>query len=171
MEGYLLQNYELVDKAMELAREAGMEISLDLASYNVVTHHLDHIRQLCSRHVDILFANEEEGRAFALQDSDGEVIGKMADHCPVSILKLGPRGSQTWFRGNSLETRAIPAQVLDTTGAGDIFAAGFLAGYAQEREPSQALVWGSSLASEIIQILGARLPDGVIGRYRKEWGL
>lgn len=169
IEGYLLQNYELVDKAMALARQEGLEISLDLASYNVVSHNLDHIRSLCHDFVDILFANEDEGRVFTKETLDDRILKVMSDYCPISILKLGARGSQTWFKNQVIKTNAVSADVKDTTGAGDIFAAGFLAGYARGESPELSLEWGSHLASEIIRILGARLPDVVIKQYRKSW--
>ncbi len=171
IEGYLLQNLELIEKAMSLARQQPMTVSLDLASYNVVLANLSVIRDLCRQHVGILFANEEEGKAFAGDQDDEDILEKMSGSGSVAILKLGARGAKVKYDGKIESLPAIPSLVQDTTGAGDIFAAGFLAGYAHGKDMMQSLCWGTQLAAEIIRIIGARLPQATIGKYKQAWGI
>lgn len=171
VEGYLLQNQALIERAMELAAAKSMTVSLDLASYNVVLANLDVIRGMCQKHVHILFANEEEGRAFTGETSDEAILEAMEEHCRISILKIGPRGAKIRQQGVQHHVPAIRAEVQDTTGAGDIFAAGFLAGYVHDRDLKDSIVWGTQLASEIIRILGARLPREKILAYKGNWGI
>ncbi len=171
IEGYLLQNPELIEKAFFLAGQQSLTISLDLASYNVVLSNLNVIRTLCARYVNILFANEDEGKAFAGEESETVVLEQMSAHCALSILKLGARGAKLRCQEKVLEIPAVPSSVQDTTGAGDIFAAGFLAGYAHGREWNESLAWGAEMASEIIRIIGARLPEDTIVGYKRKWGI
>lgn len=171
IEGYLLQNRKLIRRAMEIAKMKSLTVSLDLASYNVVLANLEEIRNICMEHVHILFANEEEGKAFSGEESDELILEQMAGNCTVSILKLGPRGARLKQQEKVTRFPAIPTKVLDTTGAGDIFAAGFLAGYANDRDMKISLSWGTELASEIIQVLGARLFKETILHYKTRWGI
>ena len=64
MEGYLVQNHDLVRKAFQLAKQENLQISLDLASYNIVDENVDFLREVTEQYVDILFANEEEAKSF-----------------------------------------------------------------------------------------------------------
>jgi len=171
IEGYLLQNIELINKAFSLAKQQAMAISLDLASYNVVLSNLEVIRTLCAEYVTILFANEEEGKAFAGVASEEVILQQMASHGAVSILKLGARGAKLRHETETIEMPAVISHVQDTTGAGDIFAAGYLAGYAYGKDKRDSLQWGAELASEIIRIVGARLPEKTIRFYKKKWGI
>ncbi|MEG1910070.1 MAG: adenosine kinase, partial [Bacteroidales bacterium] len=92
IEGYLVQNYALMEEAMRLAKQAGLKISYDLASYNIVEDHLDFIKKMVTEYVDILFANEEEAKAFTGKE-ELEALDILSEYCPVSIVKIGCRGS------------------------------------------------------------------------------
>lgn len=171
VEGYLLQNPKLIRRVFSLAKENGKSISLDLASYNVVLANLEVIKSLCSQYVGILFANEEEGKAFAGTENEEAILDNMAAASAISILKLGERGARVLDGDGVLSIDAVPADVRDTTGAGDIFAAGFLAAYAHNQSRSVSLQWGAQLAAEIIAVIGARLPQETIERYKADWGI
>ena len=154
VEGYLVQNRELVEFVMSEAKKRGMEVCLDLASYNIVEENLDFFNHLLKDYVDIVFANEEESHALtsALPEEALAVLGGM---CATAVVKLGARGSSA-RRG--AETVVVSAQkverVVDTTGAGDYFAAGFLEGYIKGESLAESLERGGSLSAEVIQVIG-----------------
>jgi len=158
IEGYLVQNYPLITRAVELARKAGLLISIDLASYNVVEEHKGFLEKLLSEQVDIIFANEEEAKAFTGMDPYRalEILGDLADY---AIVKTGPKGSLVKNKNQVFHIDAIPAQCIDTTGAGDLYASGFLYGLVNGCSPENCGKIGSLLAGNIIEVVGARMDD------------
>jgi sugar/nucleoside kinase (ribokinase family) len=157
LEGYLIFDLPLVEKACMLAKSLNMEIALDLASYNVVETKLNDFRELAAKYVDILIANREEARAFT--GSDGiDALHEMSQISSVAIIKNGSEGSII-KRGNEIiKIDAAPTNVCDTTGAGDLYAAGFLYGYSLNYPLHICGEIGSLLAAKVIEITGARLP-------------
>ena len=97
VEGYLVQNHALILRAVELAKEKGMKVCLDLASYNIVAADHEFFTRLVTEYVDVVFANEEEARAFA-QAEPAEALECLHSLCEVAVVKLGPAGS-TIMRG------------------------------------------------------------------------
>ena len=156
IEGYLVQNKELLLRAAQLAKGLGMEISLDLASYNIVSENLDFLTEFVQRYVDIVFANELEAKAFAHR-VDGDAAAYIAGMSNVAVVKVGSRGSFVQ-RGNVLMVVA-PEQVesVDSTGAGDLYAAGFLYGYACNMSLDRCGKIGSYCAAQVIQGVGAKM--------------
>lgn len=158
LEGYLIINKPLVEKACSLAKMKGMKVAIDLASYNVVDARKDDFREIIEKYADIVFANEEEARSFTEFDAEPalEEISKM---CEVAVVKIGPGGS--WIkRGEEiLRIDAFPVDVVDTTGAGDLYAAGFLYGYSRGESLECCGLYGSTLAGHVISIVGARIED------------
>lgn len=92
IEGYLVQDHELILRAMQLGKEAGLQICLDMASYNIVEGDLEFFDILITKYVDIVFANEEEAKAYTGKDAWG-AINEIASKCSVVIVKLGAQGS------------------------------------------------------------------------------
>ena len=92
IEGYLVQDHDLILRAMQLAKEAGAQICLDMASYNIVAEELDFFTTLINKYVDIVFANEEEARAYTGKDA-WEAINEISAMCSVVVVKLGAQGS------------------------------------------------------------------------------
>jgi sugar/nucleoside kinase (ribokinase family) len=159
IEGYLVQNHDLIKKAVELAGKNNLKVSLDLASYNVVEANLEFLKSLAGNYVDIIFANEEEARAFTGREAREAlaIIGKLAE---IAVVKTGKNGSLVYHNGEICEVAAIPAKPVDTTGAGDLYAAGFLYGLINERPPDQCGFAGSLLAGKVIEVVGAKIrPD------------
>lgn len=157
VEGYLAQNYALLEKAFRLARQQKMIISLDLASYNVVEEHHDFLVRILPEYVDIVFANEEEARAFTKKDPH-EALNIFSCYCKIAIVKTGREGSLIKTGNSTFEVAAIPANVVDTTGAGDQYAAGFLYGYAHDKPLRICGKIGALLAGNVIENIGARIP-------------
>jgi sugar/nucleoside kinase (ribokinase family) len=92
IEGYLVQNHELIRTAVKLAKEAGLQVSIDLASYNVVEANLEFLKEIIRKYVDIVFANEEEARAFTGKEPE-EALIHISDHCDIAVVKVGKEGS------------------------------------------------------------------------------
>ena len=161
IEGYLLFNPALADKVMATARAAGCTVSLDLASFEVVNVARDWIFQQLRAGVDVVFANEDEARALFQADHDFEAYARrLADFGGVAAVKMGKDGA--WVaRGDELH-RIFPVsvdEVVDTTGAGDAWAAGFLFGHLRGRPLAYAGAIGSMLGAETVRHLGASVPD------------
>jgi sugar/nucleoside kinase (ribokinase family) len=159
IEGYLVQNHELIEAALTMAKSLQMTVILDLASFNVVTSDKEFIQSLIDRYVDILFANEEE--ATALTEKPSEVaIHEIAEKVPVVIMKGGAKGS--WVKQKDLFIH-VPAykeiNPLDTTAAGDYYAAGFFYGMINGANPEICAKLGTLLSYYIIQVIGTKLPE------------
>lgn len=154
VEGYLVQNHMLIDSVMQMAKKQGMTICLDLASYNIVENDTEFFRYLLESFVDIVFANEEESKAFTGSEPM-TALGQLAAMCDIAVVKLGANGSSAQ-RGNEVARVDAPevAQVVDTTGAGDYFAAGFLYAYINGESLEKCLQKGGELSAEVIQVIG-----------------
>ncbi len=159
VEGYLVQNHALMTHVMTLARTLGLTVCLDLASYNVVQADLAFFRELVTDYVDIVFANEEEAMAFTGKEGAGAAreLGRL---CRVAVVKQGPAGACVCCGDDfaMAPAEAMP-QVVDTTGAGDYFAAGFLYAWGNGWTLDRCLEWGGRLAAQVIQVVGTTLPD------------
>ena len=144
---------------MQMAKKSGLEISLDLASYNVVLENLDFLKQITRDYVDILFANEEEAKAFTGKEP-GKALDEMASVCEIAIVKLGAQGSCIKRREYTYEIAPMPDVVcLDSTGAGDLYASGFLYGLTKELSLQECGRIGSIVAGNIVQVIGSKLDD------------
>ncbi len=157
IEGYLVLNTELVEKALKIAKAKNMTISLDLASFNVVEAHLQFLRDMTVKYVDIVFANEEEAKAFTGKEPEG-ALTEIAAMCTVAVVKTGKNGSLIQQGDDVFRIGAIPAKVIDTTGAGDAYAAGFLYGLSKGLSADRCGHIGALLAGNVIQVMGGKIP-------------
>lgn len=158
VEGYLIYNLPLVEKAFRIAKENRMCIALDLASFNVVNEKLAEFDRLVTEYVDIVFANEEEARSFTGL-GPVEALEAISAKCKIAVVKTGPDGS--WIkRGDEiLKVDALRVNAVDTTGAGDLYAAGFLYGFSHGFGLEKCGLFGSILAGKVIEVIGARMPE------------
>lgn len=157
IEGYLVQDHDMILRAIELAKEAGLQVCLDMASYNIVEENLDFFSMLINKYVDIVFANEEEAKALTGEEPAKalEIISKM---CSIVVVKVGARGSLIRKGSEESCVQAVSVKkVIDTTGAGDYFAAGFLYGLSCGYSMEKCAAIGSILSGEVIQVIGAEL--------------
>ncbi len=162
IEGYLVQDHDLILRAMQLAHEAGAQICIDMASYNIVANDLEFFDMLVTKYVDIVFANEEEAKAFTGKEA-AEAVDEIAAKCSVAVVKLGSKGSCIRKGTKSITVAPMPVKkVVDTTGAGDYYAAGFLYGLICGYSLEKCAAIGSILASNVIQVVGTTLP-------KKKW--
>lgn len=157
IEGYLVQDHAMILRAIELAKEAGLQICLDMASYNIVEGDLEFFTTLINKYVDIVFANEEEAKAFTGKEPE-EALNEIAKMCSIAIVKMGAKGSCIKKGTEKVCVEAIPVKnVVDTTGAGDYFAAGFLYGLTCGYSLEKCAAIGSILSGNIIQVIGANM--------------
>ncbi|MFP4690959.1 MAG: adenosine kinase [Bacteroidales bacterium] len=167
VEGYLLQNHSLLKTILTQARKSGLKVSLDLASFNVVEENLDILKQWVRDYVDILFANEEEAKAFTGKEPE-QALEEMAEVCEVAVVKTGKNGSLVRAGSEVYRIPAIYALVLDTTGAGDAYAAGFLYGLAGDRPLEECGRIASLMAGKVIEGMGAKISLDGWEEIRKE---
>ena len=158
VEGYLVANPTMLRKAIETAKSLGMTIAIDLASYNVVEESRDFLLELINNYVDIVFANEQE--AFALTGMDPEsALHYIAERCDIAVVKIGAKGAYIQ-RGSEIVTiPPMKAEVVDTTGAGDMWAAGFLAGLIKGENLQKCGMMGAIVAKNIIEVMGAKMDE------------
>jgi len=159
IEGYLVQNQNLIKKGMKLAKDHGLKVSIDMASYNVVEAHKTFLYTLIKDYVDIVFANEEESKVLTgLEPADA--VRKIAEIADIAVVKVGARGALIQDQSNFYAIEAIEATPLDTTGAGDLYAAGFLYGMVHNYPIEKSGKIGALLGGKVIETLGAHLtPD------------
>ncbi len=158
IEGYLVQNHQLIEQALKLAKESGMKVSIDMASYNVVEDNLDFLTDMVERYVDIVFANEEEAKAFTGMEPEA-ALDKIAGMADIAIVKVGKEGSFIKSGDEKIKIGVIESSVADTTGAGDLYASGFLHGIANNKGFEYSGKLGSLLAGTVIQNIGAKISD------------
>ena len=156
LEGYLITNIDLVEKACSLAKKKGMKIAIDLSSFNVVEAFLDKFRCVTEKYVDLIFANEEEARAFTGLKTE-EALIRLSELCETAIIKTGKKGSLIRRGKEVIKEDALEVESRDTTGASDLYAAGFLYGLATGATLEKCTKYATILAGNIIQVVGARM--------------
>lgn len=159
IEGYLLlgeETRETVLMAMKCAKKHDTLVSIDLSASGVIRSHLDLIREIISEYVDIVFVNEEE--AFALTGkSDVEALHQISESCPIAVVKLGEKGSLVKRHGKVHAIDPHPVVMVNTNGAGDMYAAGFLHGLAQGHDTEVVGSVASEVAGLVVSSEGARM--------------
>ncbi|MBO5759694.1 MAG: adenosine kinase, partial [Rikenellaceae bacterium] len=125
IEGYLVQNHALIEGAVRLAKQCGLQVAIDLASFNVVEDNLEFLRRITTEYVDILFANEDEARAFTGLHDPEQALAQISEMCELTVVKIGRKGALIKF-GDEVVQVGIEesARRVDTTGVGDFYAAG-----------------------------------------------
>jgi len=158
VEGYLLFNEALIRAVLKSAKANGCQVSLDLASFEVVKASARVLPELLNDYVDLVFANEDEARAFH-EGSPEESLQELCRCCQVAAVKLGCDGALLQEQGSELVR--VPAELVDavdTTGAGDLWAAGFLFAYLQDLPLALCGQFGSILGAEVVKVMGASVP-------------
>lgn len=158
MEGYLVFNHKLIKAGVELAKANGLKVALDLSSFNVVEANLDFLKDLIKTHVDIVFANEEEAKAFTGLEPEA-ALHEIAKDCELTIVKLGKEGSLVKKGDELVRVGSINAKALDTTGAGDAYAAGFLYGLTNGYSLEVCGKIAALISGKVVEVMGPNLPD------------
>ena len=156
IEGYLVQNQKLIRKAVEMAKEAGCIISMDMASYNVVESNEAFLHDIVDKYVDIVFANESEAKSFTRLEPR-EALDELARHCGIAVVKIGKDGSMLKCGDEYHYIEAWPADTVDATGAGDTYAAGFLYAHSLGMPLRVCGEVGSIIAAKVVEVIGTKI--------------
>ena len=160
LEGYLWDPPKAKDafrKAMKIAHAAGRPVAFTLSDAFCVERYRTEFLELVRGDIDILFANEQEIQSLYKVETIDDAVQQVQNCCSIAVLTLGARGSMV-VTPKEIYTVSASAvgQVVDTTGAGDLYAAGFLFGYTQGRDLETCGIYGAKAAAEIISHYGAR---------------
>ena len=159
LEGYLFDRPEAKEAfrvAAQTAHDAGRKVSLTLSDSFCVDRHRADFLELVHHGVDILFANTEEILSLYEVDSFDEAVARVRGECEIACVTRGGKGSLVVTADREWEIDAEPVQVVDTTGAGDLYASGFLFGWANDLPLDRCGQLGSMAASAVIGHFGAR---------------
>ena len=143
---------------MEKAKRLGLKVALDLSNFNIVNGFKPLLEELIPRYVDILFSNESEAAAYTGLPAEEAVLA-LAKQVEVAIVTIGKRGSLVASAGQCYAIAAEGGKPIDTTGAGDNFAAGFLYGQSVGASWAQSAQIGSTLSGYVIDVVGPQIPD------------
>lgn len=157
IEGYLLAYEKAILRAVELAKQSGARVSFDLSCVEIVTLYANKLLDFINLYVDILFANEKETYALIGRSPD-QCCSELKNLCEVAVVTMGKKGSWAARGDEKIYQNAFEVDTKDTTGAGDLFASGFLHGYLSNLSLEECSRYGSLIASEVVQIMGADIP-------------
>lgn len=167
LEGYLYdppRAKEAFLKASKLAHQAGRKVALSLSDPFCVDRHRAEFMKLVEEHVDILFANESEITSLYQANSFEEAVAKTKGLVETAALTQSEHGSWILHKGEVVRIAAEKVKkVVDTTGAGDLYAAGFLYGYTRGLDPAASGRIGAIAAAEVISHVGARPEVPLLG--------
>jgi sugar/nucleoside kinase (ribokinase family) len=156
-DAYSMRNGKLVENAMEMAKQAQAKVSIDLSSFEIVQQFHQPLSQLLCKYVDIVFANQDEIKTLTGLDPYEGCL-KLQGMCPVAVVLMGDKGCLVGHEGGIFASPVFPAHVVDTTGAGDLFASGFLFGCLQGFSLERCASMGNRLGSAIVEVQGPELP-------------
>lgn len=160
IEGYLVQDHELIRHAVSRAKALGLTVAIDLASFNIVEENLGFLQELVDRYVDIVFANEQEAFSFTGEKNPLEALDRIGRRCTLAVVKAGTRGAYIKYRGKVDHVGIMAAaRRVDTTGAGDFYAAGFLYGFCKGLSMIQCGTIGAITAGKVIEVTGTTLSE------------
>lgn len=172
LEGYLFDRDEAKAAfvhASEIAQAAGRKVALTLSDTFCVERHRESFQHLVSGHIDILFANEHEIVSLFESDNLDAALNKARAACPLVAVTRSDKGSLIAAGDERIEVAAAPvAKVVDTTGAGDLYAAGFLFGHARGKPLPECGALASLAAAEVISHMGPRPEQSLRNLARKQ---
>ena len=158
LEGYLISNEKLFLPVLKRAKRLGLKVALDLSNFNIVTGFRDYLKEIIPVYVDILFSNESEATAYTGLPAE-EAIDVIAHDVEISVVTVGKDGVWAKRGDRKVHDAAVSNNVVDTTGAGDNFAAGFLFGFSLDATLEQSVHIGSLLSGNVIETVGAQIPE------------
>jgi len=160
IEGYLLFNADLMLAVLNAAKAAGALVSLDLASFTVVEEFKALLATIVKDFVDILLANEDEARVYTGHEDEKQAIRILAKDTYIAALKIGEQGSFIAHAGDIFQIAPQGTGcAIDSTGAGDLWAAGFLFGLVNGYSLKKSGKLGSACGYEVCQVVGANIPE------------
>ena len=167
LEGYLIYNMPLVAEACKIAKKKKMKVAIDLSSYNVVEANLQAFMEIVKNYADIVFANEEEAKAFT-GFGPKKSLDIISGLCEIAVIKTGEKGSLIKRGEEVIRIGVPPVNPVDTTGAGDLYASGFLYGYSKNLVLEKCGIIGALMAGNVIETIGARMDQKRWAKVQKE---
>ena len=168
IEGYMLFNEELIFAALKAAKKAGALISLDFASFTVVEASKKILTDIVKEYVDILLANEDEARVYTGHSNEIKALETLSRDVDTAVLKVGKRGSYVADKGKVYSFGIMgDGHAVDTTGAGDLWASGFLYGLTNGFNIDKCGKLGAACGYEVCQVIGAHIPEDGWKRIKK----
>jgi sugar/nucleoside kinase (ribokinase family) len=168
IEGYLLFNPELILAVLKAAKNSGAAVSLDLASYTVVEESRDFLKHIINDYVDILMGNEDEAQSYTAKADEIDAVKALSNSVDIAALLVGKRGSFIAHNENIFAVQAMGSgDAVDTTGAGDLWAAGFLYGLVNGYPLEKCGELASACGYEVCQVMGTKIPAEGWQRIRK----
>jgi sugar/nucleoside kinase (ribokinase family) len=169
IEGYVWDIAEgpaLAAEAIRIAHSTGCEIALSLSDSYCVERHRDAFHDVVREGVDIVVADEDEVIALVQADDFEGTTQKLADYNSIFVMTRSEKGSVIMHGDQTIVQPATPVEtIVDTTGAGDAYTAGFLYGYTQKKSLDECAKLGTYCATQVIQQLGARIEPGVLENF------
>lgn len=160
IEGYLVQEHSLIETAIRTAKEQGLQVAIDLASFNVVEENLEFLRGIVAKYIDIVFANEDEARVFSGEEEPINALQYISEMCDLVVVKIGTKGALIKHKGEVIHIGIMAAaKRVDTTGAGDFYAAGFMYGLCEGLSLRQCGTIGAITAGKVIEVVGPTLGE------------
>jgi len=158
IEGYQLEDKGLREAslhAMEIAKKHDTKVSIDLADPGLVERNKEDLMNIVKKYADIVFANENEAKAFTGKDEE-EALDEISKMVDIAIVKIGEKGSFI-KKDKIIRIPGFKVKAVDTTGAGDMFAAGFLYGLCKDYDLEKCGKIGAYVAAKVVEKIGARL--------------
>jgi len=159
LEGYLVMNHALLVRAAELKKAHNCKLAIDLASFNVVEAEHEFLTGFVKNHVDIVFANEEEAAAFFPGKSPEEAVIAFSEMVEIAIVKVGAEGAYIRKGNVQIKVPGRPAKCIDTTGAGDNFAAGFFYGLSNNLGLEKSGHIANLMGCNVIEVIGTSMDE------------
>ncbi len=167
VEGYLVLNQDLIETAFKIAKRNGLITCIDLASFNVVEDNLEFLTKLVNDYVDIVFANEEEAKAYTGTEGR-DALDILAENVNIAVLKLGKSGSMIKRGDEVVQVGVIDVKAIDTTGAGDLYAAGFIYGLINGFSLEKCGRIGAILSGHVIEKVGPKMDENTWTQIKSE---
>jgi sugar/nucleoside kinase (ribokinase family) len=171
LEGYRFDgpdSHAAFAKAIGAAKSAGGKVAITLSDPFCVERHRDAFLEMIRSDVDLLVANEHELKSLYLTDDLEAAMARAAAEIPITACTVGARGAHVLAGRDRVHTPATPVDVVDATGAGDLFAAGFLHGLTTGRDWLTCARMGCVAAGEVISHIGARPEADLMALFRAD---
>ncbi|HBG19028.1 MAG TPA: adenosylhomocysteinase, partial [Desulfobulbaceae bacterium] len=173
VEAYQLENPEtrhVILHAIKIAKENSTLVSLDLSDSELIKRNKIFFQNIVKEHIDVVFANEEEAAEFSGQKSPIEALCDISENCHVAVVKMGAKGSLIKKEEKIFKIKAHPVEMINTNGAGDMYAAGILHGLVNDLDLQIAGETASHVSALVVSSVGARMDKKhhkLIVKYKK----
>ncbi len=159
VEAYLIPYREMLEKVFQSSKDAGLEIVMDFSSFGTVEENREYLDYIVGKYVDIVLANEDEARTFTGKENPREALREIAKQCRIAVVKCGESGSFIQHESQQYRIEPISIQALDTTGAGDLYAAGFMYGLMNGYSVEISGKMGACVGGKVVEVIGAKMND------------